>query len=335
LNAGFLWQFVANHAEGEPSRQIIPASKLPLITRAAFAVCRAQNGTSAGGLPSDGWLNDPLSCDFNAASLACRGADGPDCLTAEQVEALRRMYAGAHNPRTGARIYFGWPPGSESAADGGGGWHLYWADPANPTLPARNAFWQHWVFRNPQWNWQSFDFDRDMARTDRELAHAINAMDPDLERFRRHGGKLIQYHGMADPVVPFADSISYRERVVLEQKRSRRLASMDRADAATTEFYRLFLAPGLGHCRGGSGAAPADLQQVIEDWVERDTAPETLLATRSSGGVDGRAFSRPLCPYPRIARYDGQGPPNAAASFLCADPEKTHAVPQPAREYLR
>jgi feruloyl esterase len=329
LNAGFLWQFVQNHARGSPPRQIIPASKLPKIANAAFAACRMQNGASAGGLASDTWLNDPLSCDFDPGVLACPAAESADCLTQEQVEALRRMYAGAHNPRTGSRIYFGWPPGSEA------GWHFYWADPSDPTAPARAGFWRHWAPGGEEWNWQAFDFDRDMARADDELAHLINATNPDLEKFRRRGGKLIQYHGTADPVVPYADSISYHERVVQEQKHTRRLPSLDDAERETSQFYRLFLAPGLGHCQGGPGPAPVDAQQALEDWVERGKPPDRLPAARSSGGVNNEAFSRPLCPYPGIARYEGTGPPNAAESFTCSMPESVPTVTHPAREYLK
>jgi feruloyl esterase len=239
------------------------------------------------------------------------------------------MYAGAYNPRTGARIYFGWPPGSEA------GWRFYWADPSNPAAPARAAFWRHWVFGGRPWDWQRFDFDRDMARADTALARLINAMDANLEPFRRRGGKLIHYHGTADPVVPHADSISYHQRVVQEQKRGRRLASADEAAQATAEFYRFFLAPGFGHCQGGPGAAPVELQQALEDWVERGRAPDRLLATRNAGGVNDEAFSRPLCLFPQIARYHGSGPPNDAASFFCSAPEGAPIVLHPAPEYQR
>jgi feruloyl esterase len=328
LNAGFLWQFVQ-------SQGVLPASKLPLIARASFAACRMQNGTAAGGLPSDPYLNDPLSCDFDPTVLKCGSVDTADCLTGEQVEALRRMYAGAHNPRTGERIYFGWPPGSESAADGRGGWNLYWADPANPAEPARSSFWRYWAFSDPQWHGQHFDFDRDMQRADDVLAPVINAMAANLERFRRRGGKLIHFHGEADPVVPFADSISYRLRVVSEQQHTRRLPSATAAAQATDDFYRLFLAPGLGHCQGGAGPAPVELQLALEDWVERGKAPDRLVAARSSGGTTGAGFTRPLCPYPLIARYDGRGPPDVAASFTCSPPERTVPVSNPAPQYLR
>lgn len=335
LNAGFLWQFRANRTPADATRPLLSASQLVWVTKALLAACGKQNGGTAGGLATDTWLNDPLACDFDPGVLECTVGGGSDCLTPEQVDALKRMYAGAHNPRTHARIYFGWPPGSESSADGRSGWHLYWSDPTDRRLPARAAFWRYWVFSDERWDGQRFDFDRDMERTDRALAPLINAMSPDLEPFRRRGGKLIHYHGLGDPVVPFADSISYRQRVVRSQKRARRLGSVDVAQRATSEFYRLFLAPGLGHCQGGPGPAPVGLQQALEDWVERGRAPDTLLAARNSGGVDGAAFTRPLCAYPAIARYEGKGDPNAAASFTCAAPERAPAVPELASPYLK
>jgi feruloyl esterase len=339
LNAGFLWQFVQNHTADGQARQIIPTNKLQWVVKAAFASCRAQNGASAGGLASDEYLNDPLSCDFDPAALTCQAGDAEDCLTVEQVTALKRMYAGARNPRSGERIYFGWPPGSESSADGRMGWNIYWADPANPSAPARAGFWQHWALDDPQWDWRRFDFDRDMRRTDERLASTINAMNPSLEKFRRRGGKLIHYHGTADPVVPFADSISYWQRVIGKQRgmrdKQQRVAPADSAADAASEFYRLFVAPGLGHCQGGPGPAPVELQHALEDWVERGQAPDRMLARRESGGVNNEAFSRPLCPYPQIARYDDKGPPNTAESFICVTRTRAPQVAQPAADYLR
>jgi feruloyl esterase len=333
LNAAFLWQYVQNHAPGDDPHPIIPATKLPLITRAVLATCRAQNGAAAGGLASDPYLNDPLSCDFDPGVLQCRADEGPDCLTTRQVTALRRMYAGASNPRTGERIAFGWPFGSESSASGRGGWSSYWADPANPSAPARAGFWRDWVFHDPAWSWWRFDFDRDMRRADDRLAPVINAMSAELEPFRRRGGKLIHYHGGADPVSPLQDSISYRARVVAAVARRDGLSS-PAADAATDGFYRFFLAPGMEHCGGGLGPAPTDLQAAIEAWVERGQAPDRLIAARPRSGADGGGFTRPLCPYPRIARYAG-GARELASSFVCAAPDRTPIIPHPASPYLR
>jgi feruloyl esterase len=330
LTAGFLWQFVQNQARGGTPRQILPASKLPLLTKAAYAACKKQNGADAGGLASDAFLNDPLSCNFDPATLACARTETDDCLTPEQITVVKRMYDGAQNPRTGERIYFGWPAGSES------GWSQYWADPQNPTLPARADFWRYWAFKDANWSWERFDFDVDMKRADDQLADVVNAMNANLDRFRKRGGKLIQYHGTADPVTPYADSITYQQRVVMEQLQSRGLAYLEEAARATGEFYRLFLAPGMGHCGGGPGLTPTNLDQAIEGWVERNEAPATLLAAHAASGAPaaGKTFTRPLCPYPQIARYNDSGAPDDAASFSCVAPGHTLNLQRPAATYL-
>jgi feruloyl esterase len=329
LNAGFLWQFVQNQVRGGQPRQIVPARKLAMLGTAAYAACRKQNGADAGGLASDPFLNDPLSCSVDPAALLCAGAETDECLTAAQVAVVKRMYDGAVNPRTGARIFFGWPAGSEA------GWSQYWADPQNPAEPARADFWRYWAFKDPQWNWQRFDFDSDMKRADDQLAGTINAMDAKLDKFRKKGGKLIQYHGMADPVTPYADSITYQQRVLMDQLQSRGFAYLEDATRATGEFYRLFLAPGMGHCGGGPGAVPSDLEPAIEKWAERNEAPAFLLGVRNAGGVAGKGFTRPLCPYPQVARHNGSGAPDDAASFSCVDAGRAINLQRPAPDYLR
>lgn len=304
LNLGFLWQFASNHTRDVPPRLILPASKLPLIRDAALAACRPRNGApDVGGLASDPYLNAPQACDFDPEGLRCAGEDRPDCLTPPQVTAVRAMYAGARNPRTGEMLYVGWPRGSEAA------WNVYWADPARPDQPARADFWRDWAGFGAAWNWRDFDFDRDAAKALARLSRTIDAVDPRLERFRRRGGKLIQWHGMADPVVPFTDSIAYHRRVVADQAARGRDAG---------GFYRLFLAPGVEHCQGGLGPAPVALQQAIEAWVEQDRPPVQLEARRAGDGT--APVSRPLCPYPQVAVHDGAGPTDRAASFQCRLP---------------
>ncbi len=292
LNLGFLWQFTQNHTREATLRLIVPAEKLPLIRDAALAACRKHNGQpDVGGLASDAYLNAPSACDFAPAALKCADKDGPNCLTPEQVTALRALYAGARNPRTGQAIYVGWPPGSEASAAGPGGWNLYWADPVHPDQPARADFWRYWAGFGQAWNWRDFDFDRDAASALARLSKTIDAVDPRLEAFRRRGGKLIQWHGMADPVVPFADSIAYHQRVTADQARR---------GHEVADFYRLFLAPGVEHCQGGLGPAPIALQSAIEAWVEQDRPPLRLDARNATSGL-----SRPLCPYPEIAIQSG------------------------------
>jgi feruloyl esterase len=294
-----------------------------MITRAVLNACRAYNGSRDGGLPTDDFLNDPEDCDFEPASIQCQAGDGPDCLTTPQVTALRSMYDGADNPRTGQRIYFGWPRGSENSGrmlPNLPGWSLYWANPKDPMQPARVSFWRYWVFGDPNWSWWSFDFDRDMAAADEKLAPVINAMSPDLQRFRERGGKMIHNHGLADPVVPYMDSISYHERVVAQRVRqSGGSVDLEQATRDIAEFYRLFLVPGMEHCRGGAGPDAFDALGALERWVEDGIAPDRIVATKFVGeGADRRAaLTRPLCPFPGRARYRGSGDPNDATTFDC------------------
>ncbi|MGD8894767.1 MAG: tannase/feruloyl esterase family alpha/beta hydrolase [Acidobacteriota bacterium] len=329
LNAGFLWMFLQNHERGGEA-PILPASKLSLVTDAVLRACRGANGGEAGGLASDPYLNDPLRCDFDPGALRCKG-DSVDegCLSEAQVEVVRRIYDGPRNPRTGERIYFGLLPGSESGPGfvlGLPGWSLYWADPREPGAPARAAFWRDWAFDASDWDWWTFDFDRDMETADERLAPLINAMSPDLDAFRARGGKLIHFHGLEDPVVPVTDSIAYHERVVAR--------AGDAGEVA--DFYRLFLAPGVAHCGGGSGPNVLELRDSLEAWVEHGRAPERVMASRYAGdeGSGQIAYSRPLCPFPKTARYDGSGDLNAAESFECVDAERPPS-PEIGAPYLR
>lgn len=327
LNAGFLWQFLSNHGPTTGAETVLPASKLQVVNDAVLNACRKNNGSLSGGLPSDPYLDDPLACDFDPASMLCPGDEAADCLTQRQVDVLVALYDGPRNPRTGDRIYFGQTPGSEAAGGPPGmpGWSLYWADPRQPGRPARASFWQYWAFRNPQWDWWTFDFDDDMRVTDERLAEDVNAMNPDLERFRQGGGKLIQFHGLNDPVVPATDSISFYARV---------RASLG---SEIDDFYRLFLAPGVEHCQGGPGPDTFDLLGPLVGWVESGEAPDRIVATRFEGGArSGKVgYRRPLCPYPEYAEYRGTGNSDRAESFVCSAETERPLVPPIGPAYLR
>ncbi|MBY4896622.1 tannase/feruloyl esterase family alpha/beta hydrolase [Cupriavidus sp. AU9028] len=312
LNAGFLWQFLANHRRNDNTTPIIPASKLPMVTQAAVAACDADDGVT------DGLVDDPRQCRFAPASLQCTGADAPDCLTAEQVSALEAMYAGPRNPRTGEQVYPGWPKTSEALFTVGTnpvGWNTYWGT----TEPTRADFWRYWVFDNPQWNWWTFDFDRDLAYADARVGTLVDQNSTDLSAFKASGGKLLVYNGWQDPVVNAVDTIGYFERVRQAQ------GSQGEMDA----FFRLYLVPGMGHCSGGPGptqfgngdtAAPVvdaghDILEALDAWVTQGRAPDRIVASTVTDDVVTR--TRPLCPYPRRAVYVGSGSTDEAANFQC------------------
>ncbi len=314
LNAGFLWQFLANHRRGENAAPIIPASKLPLITKAIVDACDGDDGVV------DGVVDDPTACRFDPAGLLCKSGDESMCLTAEQSEALKKMYGGARNPRTGEQIYPGWPKSSEALTTLPGGtpqtgWQLYWGT----TEPTRAAFWSRWAFEDPVWNWWSFDFDRDLQRADERIGTLVDQVNPDIRAFKERRGKAIVYQGWQDPVVNPIDTIAYYDKVLARQG----------AQAEMDKFFRLFMVPGMGHCSGGTGTtnfgnqnAPApvvdaqhDILMALDAWVERDTPPDRILASRIVNGAVVR--TRPLCPYPRKARYTGKGSTDDAANFVC------------------
>jgi len=313
LNAAFLWQFLSNHERGA-SDPILPPAKLPVITRAVVDACDRLDGMA------DGIVDDPRSCRFDARSLLCREGDGADCLTPAQLSALEKMYQGPKNPRTGRQVYPGWSPSSEALTtmpDGrpASGWQQYWGG----NEPTRANFWRYWVFGNPQYDWWTFDFDRDLRLADEKVGGLVDQVDPDLTRFKASGGKVLVYQGWQDPVVNALDTIAYYEHV----------RSRQGSQARTDDFFRLFLVPGMGHCSGGTGAtffgnqggpalvvdADHDVLAALDAWVEKGAAPSRIIASRVEGGKTVR--TRPLCPYPTRAVYGGKGSPDDAASFTC------------------
>jgi feruloyl esterase len=168
-----------------------------------------------------------------------------------------------------------------------------------------------------KWDWRAFDFNRDVATVDALLAADVNATDPDLQAFKAHGHKLIVHHGWADVIVPSLESINYYTSV--ENAQAGQAASHHRSAADETQaFYRLFMVPGMAHCGGGPGLNGIDPVEALEQWVEKGTAPEKIIAKRTVKGVT--EITRPVCPYPQAARYNGSGDSNDAANFTCVNP---------------
>jgi feruloyl esterase len=269
----------------------IPSEKYPLIHRAAIAACDERDGLK------DGLISDPQTCRFDPAVLECKSGDSPECLTHPQVEAVRKIYAPAVNPRTNEQLSPGFEPGSEL------GWRPIAGGPA-PFGPANDHF-KYVVFANPNWDWRTFDPDHDSAEADRIDNGSINATNPDLSRFAAHGGRLILYHGWTDTNITPRATVDYFEKVV------DRMGGAGRA----AQTVRLFMVPGMNHCGGGEGPNVFSMVGALEQWVEKGQAPDRVLASHLTAGKVDR--TRPLCPYPQMAQYQGAGDPNAAANFVC------------------
>ena len=309
---GFLSAWLATHgADGKP---IVPVSKLPIITKAAVEACDALDGLK------DGVIDDPRRCHFDPAKLACPTAsagqspstgagqppkDDATCLTPAQVEATRKMYDGTKSPRTGETIYAGWPRGSEGFGERAiEGWGQYVIDPAEPM---RVDFFRYFLFHDPNWDYRTLDLERDLAYAEQKLPF-MNAVERDLSPFKKSGGKLLMYTGWADPVVPPHDTVTYYDSV------AKAMGGLDK----TREFYRFFLAPGMGHCSGGPGPNQFDMLGALEQWVEKGVAPDRVIASHSTAGKVDR--TRPLCLYPQVARHKGSGSTDDAANFACVAP---------------
>jgi feruloyl esterase len=275
---GFLWFWMAMHKDdGTP---LLRGDQLPQVTKAVVDACDTVDGLK------DGIIEDPRRC----ASVVDLKKILPD---PAQADAVRKVWAGLKSPKTGARIFAGFPMGSEDI--GGQSWRQYLLDPREPM---RVELFRYFLFHDPNWDFRTVDWDRDLAFADRHLGF-MNATNSDLSAFSKHGGKLLLYAGWSDPIVPPEDTVSYYESLV-------------KAAPAGQAFARLFLAPGMGHCGGGPGPNQFDSVKALDEWVTKNTPPERMVAKHAASGR-----TRPLCAYPKVAKYRGPGSQDDAANFTC------------------
>lgn len=284
-----LWIAQAVHAD---EGSYIPPGKYAMIHKAVVEACDSLDGLK------DGLITDPRRCHFDPKTLVCKGADGPSCLTSQQVEMARKIYSAAKNPRTGQDIYPGLEPGSE----------LGWANHAGPEpLSYATDGFKYVVFKNPDWDFRTLNLDSDVALADKVDNGTTSAMDPNLKEFFGHGGKLLMYHGWSDPQVSPVNTINYYTSV---------LKTM--GSAASSDSIRLFMLPGMGHCGGGDGPNSFDAIGSLAHWFEKGQAPNQIVSSHSANGVVDR--TRPICAYPKIASYKGAGSIDDAANFVCTAP---------------
>jgi feruloyl esterase len=288
------WRMVMSLAMFKDADSLVPASKYPVIHKAVLAACDALDGVT------DGLIENPQRCRFIPDVLKCRGADGPDCLTAPQVEAARVVMSPMKDQKTGAEIFPGFEPGNE----------LAWGRLLGGPEPYANTLdtYRYVVFKNPDWNWRTFSPGRDLAESNRAAQGLLTSVDPNLTRFAAHGGKLLMYHGWADQDIAPRASINFYTRAQQATK----------APASNADWVRLFMVPGMGHCNGGDGPNTFDTLAALDTWVERGQAPGSMLASHLTQGKVDR--TRPLCPYPQQATYKGMGSIDEAVNFACVKP---------------
>ena len=271
----------------------IPPSKYPMIHRAVLEACDAKDGLR------DGLIEAPESCELDFKSLQCKAADGPDCLTAHQIQTAQIITSPVAT-KAGQIVFPRVEPGTE----------LRWSRLAGGPQPADLFLdeFRYVVYQDPNWDWRTFDLDRDSAKA-HLIDKDVDELNPDLRAFAKHGGKLLLYHGWADQQVAPGSSVAFY-KAVLD-------ASGDPIHGSN--WVRLFMAPGMAHCSGGEGPDIFDKIGTIEQWVERAKAPEQIVAAHMTAGKIDR--TRPLCPYPQIAHYNGTGSMDEASNFSCSLPK--------------
>jgi len=267
-----------------PERNV-PRAKLEMLNRAVLNACDDLDGVK------DGILTDPHQCDFDPALLLCKGEDSENCLTRPQLDAVKSVYAPTKFT-SGEIIYPGKAMGSETT------WMMF--NSRQPASISLGTF--HLTFQDSEWDWRTFDKDRDTTLAD-EKTGFINAINPDLKAFKARGGKLLLYHRWNDFGISPDNTVNYY------------LSVLSTMGSGQEGWLRLFMVPGMGHCRGGECPDQANYMSAMERWREAGITPDRINAYHAT---DNRVdMTRPLCPYPQVSIYTGTGSTNDAENFLC------------------
>jgi feruloyl esterase len=288
LQGAQIWTALLGH---DSAGGALTAEQLPLINAAVIEACDTLDGVA------DGVIENPRQCAFDPATLLCpAGAAGGTgvCLSPQQVETVRKIYVGPATA-SGETLFPGVARGSE----------LGWNDRvAGAPISLAVETYRDLVFADPDWDFRSFDAERDMPRAHAAIGALMNSTDPDLEPFLSHGGKLLLYHGWNDSGIPPLASVDYYDSI------------LETVDPSLADGgVRLFMVPGMNHCGGGVGTDRFDAAAAIDRWVTTGEAPERIEAAREEAGRTLR--TRPLCPYPAVAVYTGAGSTDDADNFVC------------------
>jgi feruloyl esterase len=268
---------------------VVPPATLTMVTNAAIQACDAKDGVV------DKLINNPRACSFDVAALQCKAGESENCLTAPQVEAMRRVYQPARTA-SGQVVFPGKEPGSE----------YQWSSFVGGTVQGVSAGSFQVAHGDPNWDPKTFDMARDLPLVDEKVGTPVNAINPDLRAFKARGGKLLLYHGWNDTAISPGNTIDYYTSVLTKM------------GGKQDDFIRLFMAPGMQHCGGGPGPNQINWMAALERWRESGTAPARIEAAHLSGNrID---MTRPLCAYPQVAVYSGTGSTNDAGNFVCKAP---------------
>jgi feruloyl esterase len=278
--------------DGVDTPGYIPPSKYAALNRAALDACDELDGVK------DDAIEDPTRCNFDPACIQCRGADKDSCLTAAQVNTSRRLYAGARFA-DGTQIYSGFEPGSE----------LLWGAMIEGPEPLfiNNDFFRYIAFEDPEWDYRTFDLEVDTRRIDSRLGPVINSISTDLKAFKEHGGKLLVYTSWNETWVLPRTITTYYNDVVKTMGGERK----------TRDFFRLFMVPDFGMCPA-MFPGTFDAMGALQKWREEGIAPDHIQANYSNVGHVYK--TRPVCAYPEVAIYKGEGDINKAENYRCGKP---------------
>jgi Tannase and feruloyl esterase len=267
---------------------VIPPAKYPMIHAAVLNACDAKDGVK------DGVIEDPARCAFDFATLKCAAGDGADCLTAPQVETAKAMSSPITDPKSGVVLHPGrYYPGSE----------LGWGGVGGPQPSGESHEGMKKIVFNANWDYHTINGPADVERAVRADNGLLFGGDPNLAPFFRRGGKLLMYHGWADPLVSPDTSLIMFKKI------------NDAVGSSATNSLALFMVPGMTHCQGGPGTDVFDKVAVIDRWVESGVKPQSIPASHMTAGTVDR--TRPLCPYPATAHYTGNGSTDDARNFRC------------------
>ena len=267
---------------------VIPPDKYPMIHKAVLDKCDALDGVK------DDVIEDPSRCSFDFATLTCAGDNRPDCLSREQVETATAMTSPIRDPASGAVLHPGrYYPGSE----------LGWGGVAGPSPSGESHEGMRKIVFSPGWDYRTIQVPGDVERAVKADKGLLYGGDPNLSRFFNRGGKLLMYHGWADPLVSPDTSLIMFKRINEAVGRS------------AANSLALFMVPGMGHCQGGPGTDVFDKVAALDRWVESGTKPQSIAASHMTSGVIDR--TRPLCAYPTTAHYSGTGSTDDARNFRC------------------